>query len=109
MTKLTLKKSSWFGATKQEASFPTVEAVVMQCTNPYNYLKEAKDFKCALLRHFKEEWFRSQDLETLFNMELIFEQRKKPRTPLRVRALVKTIILDLSQIDLNAQTKARKT
>ncbi|GJR48174.1 putative reverse transcriptase domain-containing protein [Tanacetum coccineum] len=68
------------------------------------YCDASKKGLGAVLRTDRKNSVRSQDLEDIF----IWNLRKEREPPLRVRALVMTISLDLPKQILNAQTEARK-
>ncbi|GKA60330.1 putative reverse transcriptase domain-containing protein [Tanacetum coccineum] len=61
-----------------------------------------------ILRHFKEGFGRCVDTKRKANVVVDALSRKEREPPLRVRALVMTISLDLPKQILNAQTEARK-
>ncbi|GJQ97600.1 putative reverse transcriptase domain-containing protein [Tanacetum coccineum] len=130
MTKLTQKKVKFEWGDKQEAAFQLLKQKL--CSAPILALPEgSKDFivYCDASRRV---WallvFRSLKIwEALFRKELLSDydcdiryhpgkanvvadalSRKEREPPLRVRALVMTISLDLPKQILNAQTEARK-
>ncbi|GJX16278.1 putative reverse transcriptase domain-containing protein [Tanacetum coccineum] len=98
-------------------AYSTVEAEIMQCTNPC--LTEEAKMKHRILRRFKEGFGRCVDAKRKdlqysdnhprkANVVADALSRKEQEPPLRVRALVMTISLDLPRQILNAQTEARK-
>nr|GFC00900.1 putative reverse transcriptase domain-containing protein [Tanacetum cinerariifolium] len=99
MTKLTQRKVEFEWGDKEEAAFQLLKqklwlgAVLMQREKVISYA----------LRQLKihEENYTTQDLE----LGAVVKEREPP---LRVRALVMTIGLDLPRQILNAQTEARK-
>nr|GFC36376.1 reverse transcriptase domain-containing protein [Tanacetum cinerariifolium] len=97
MTKLTQKKVKFKWGDKQEAAFQLLKQKF--CNAPILALPEgSEDFivYCDALNKGKE------------NVVADVLSRKEQEPPLRVRALVMTISLDLPRQILNAQTKARK-
>ncbi|GJT32329.1 putative reverse transcriptase domain-containing protein [Tanacetum coccineum] len=119
MTKLTQKKVKFEWGDKQEAAFQLLKQKLCSAPHPCHYLKEAKIHR--IQRRFKE-WLgavlmskikvdvRSQDLEARSGRKRKGGGGggKEREPPLRVRALVMTISLDLPKQILNAQTKARR-
>ncbi|GJR43525.1 putative reverse transcriptase domain-containing protein [Tanacetum coccineum] len=96
MTKLTQKKVKFVWGDKQEAAFQLLKQKL--CSAPILALPEGSEDFIAYCDVY----------ESSLVAELIKENRKKREPPLRVRALVMTISLDLPKQILNAQTEARK-
>ncbi|GJU29844.1 putative reverse transcriptase domain-containing protein [Tanacetum coccineum] len=130
MTKLTQKKVKFEWGDKQEAAFQLLKQKL--CSAPILALPEGsedfiaycdaskKGLGAVLMQREKvisyaSRHVRSQDLEALSirnqgkaNVIADALSRKEREPPLRVRALVMTISLDLPKQILNAQTEARK-
>ncbi|GJT87419.1 putative reverse transcriptase domain-containing protein [Tanacetum coccineum] len=125
-----LQGSSVYSKIDLRSSFSTVEAEVMQCTNPgltegvkilsHTAMLQRGFGRCVNAR---ERWRAYASRQLKFhkkNLRLIIWNlgkanvvadalsRKEREPPLRVRALVMTIGLDLPKQILNAQTEARK-
>nr|GFA09947.1 reverse transcriptase domain-containing protein [Tanacetum cinerariifolium] len=109
MTKLTQKKTKFKWGDKQEAVFQLLKQKL--CSTPILALPEgSEDFVAYCDASIKE-------LLSDYNCEIRYHPRKenvvsdalsrKEREPLRVRALVMTIGLDLPKQILNAQTEAK--
>nr|GFB51676.1 retrotransposon protein, putative, Ty3-gypsy subclass [Tanacetum cinerariifolium] len=97
MTKLTQKNIKFEWGDKQEAAFQLLKQKL--CSAPILALPEGKllsDYDCEIRYHPGKANVVADALS------------RKEREPLRVRALVMTIGLDLPKQILNAQTKARK-
>nr|GFD08127.1 putative reverse transcriptase domain-containing protein [Tanacetum cinerariifolium] len=94
MTKLTQKKVKFEWGDKQEAAFQLLKQKL--CSAPILALPEgSEDFIVYCDASIK-------------GLGAVLMQREKEQEPLRVRALVITISLDLPNQILNAQTEARK-
>nr|GEV73627.1 putative reverse transcriptase domain, ribonuclease H-like domain, aspartic peptidase domain protein [Tanacetum cinerariifolium] len=94
MTKLTQKKIKFEWGDKQEAAFQLLKQKL--CSAPILALPEgSEDFIVYCDASIK-------------GLGAVLMQREKEEEPLRVRALVMTISLDLPKQILNAQTEARK-
>ncbi|GJW51281.1 putative reverse transcriptase domain-containing protein [Tanacetum coccineum] len=126
MTKLTQKKVKFEWGDKQEAAFQLLKQKL--CSAPILALPEgSEDFiaycdsfkKCSALKKIEALSVRTKctvftDHKSLQHIldqkEQTIDKRRCERTrpPLRVRALVMTISLDLPKQILNAQTEARK-
>ncbi|GJW35480.1 putative reverse transcriptase domain-containing protein [Tanacetum coccineum] len=133
MTKLTQKKVKFVWGDKQEATFQLLKQKL--CSEPIMALPEgSKDFIAycdasikglgvVLIQREKKELNMRQrrwlDLLSDYDCEIRYHSgkenvvadalsRKEQNKPLRVRALVMTIGLDLPKQILNAQTEARK-
>nr|GEW41042.1 putative reverse transcriptase domain-containing protein [Tanacetum cinerariifolium] len=122
MTKLTQKKVKFDWGDKQEAAFQIIKKKI--CSAPILALpKGSEDFVVtAMLRSKKElntrqrrwlELLSDYDCEILYhlgktNVAADALGRKERIKPLRIRALVMTISLDIPKQILEAQTEARK-
>ncbi|GJS51842.1 putative reverse transcriptase domain-containing protein [Tanacetum coccineum] len=124
MTKLTQKKVKFVWSDKQEAAFQLLKQKL--CSAPILALPEGsedfiaycdaskKGLGAVLMQREKVISYASRQLKiheknyTMHDLELGAVSRKEREPPLRVRALVMTISLDLPKQILNAQTKAQK-
>ncbi|GJW35441.1 putative reverse transcriptase domain-containing protein [Tanacetum coccineum] len=113
MTKLTQKKVKFEWGDKQEAAFQLLKQKL--CSAPILALPEgSEDFiaYCDASKVRVEQFRRCVDakrkVESKMSLAEALRSKKKREPPLRVRALVMTISLDLPKQILNAQTKARK-
>ncbi|GJT90606.1 putative reverse transcriptase domain-containing protein [Tanacetum coccineum] len=114
MTKLTQKKVKFVWGDKQEATFQLLKQKL--CSAPILALPEgSEDFiaYCDALKKGLGVVLIDYDCEIRYhpgkaNVVADALSRKERDQPLRVRALVMTIGLDLPKQILNAQTKARK-
>nr|GEY69197.1 putative reverse transcriptase domain-containing protein [Tanacetum cinerariifolium] len=114
MTKLTQKKVKFEWGDKQEAAFQLLKQKL--CSTPILALpKESEDF----IKELNMRQRRWLELLSDYYCEIRYHSgkanlvadalsRKEREPPLRVRALVMTIGLDLPRKILNAQTEARK-
>ncbi|GJV98231.1 hypothetical protein Tco_1553483 [Tanacetum coccineum] len=89
------------GAISKKQHFQLLQQKLCQCTNPC--LPEGKRRFHRILRRFKEGFGRCVDAKRKDALS-----RKEREPPLRVRALVMTISLDLPKMILNAQTEAQR-
>ncbi|GKB66660.1 hypothetical protein Tco_0928072 [Tanacetum coccineum] len=121
MTKLTQKKVAFEWGDKQEAAFQTLKTKL--CSTPILALPKDWNFIFYCVRHIKdlgsvmnakrEELLSDYDCEIRYhpgkaNVVADALSRKERSKPLRVRALVMTIGLDLPKQILNAQIEAQK-
>ncbi|GJZ17717.1 hypothetical protein Tco_0553840 [Tanacetum coccineum] len=112
MTKLTQKESSLIGGDKTEAAFSTVEAEAVQMHNPA--LPEgSEEFivnSDASKNGLGDVLIAKRKADSMHHASTICNgtNRKEREPPLRVRALVMTIGLDLPKQILKAQTEAWK-
>nr|GEX42293.1 putative reverse transcriptase domain-containing protein [Tanacetum cinerariifolium] len=113
MTKLTQKKIMFDWGDKQEATFQLLKQKL--CSAPILALPEgAEDFELNMRQHRWLELLSDYDCEIRYhpgkaNVVADALSRKEWIKPLRVRALVMTIGLDLPKQILGAQTEAKKT
>ncbi|GJQ89594.1 putative reverse transcriptase domain-containing protein [Tanacetum coccineum] len=115
MTKLTQKKFKFEWGDKQDAAFQLLKQKL--CSAPILALPEGSEDFIALLATFIKEGFgrlygvhRSQEFATHLRSKRVEHEATtlEREPPLRVRALVMTISLDLPKQILNAQTEARR-
>nr|GEY61158.1 putative reverse transcriptase domain-containing protein [Tanacetum cinerariifolium] len=115
MTKLTQKKVKFEWGDKQEAAFQPLKQKL--CSEPILALPEGSEDFIKELNMRQHRWLK---LLSDYDCEIRYHQgkanvivdalsRKEREPPLRVRALVMTIGLDLPRQILNAQTEARKS
>nr|GFC27148.1 reverse transcriptase domain-containing protein [Tanacetum cinerariifolium] len=93
---------------KREAAFQLLKQKL--CSAPILALPEGKQRFYRILRCFEQRVGRCVDAKREGKANVVADalSRKEREPPLRVRALVMTIGLDLPKQILNAQTKARK-
>ncbi|GJZ41894.1 putative reverse transcriptase domain-containing protein, partial [Tanacetum coccineum] len=114
MTKLTQKKVAFECSDKQEATFQTLKNNVDAKREDYKSLQHILDQKELNMRQSRWlELLSDYDCEIRYhpgkeNVVADALSRKEKIKPLRVRALVMTIGLDLPKQILNAQTEAQK-
>ncbi|GKB35067.1 putative reverse transcriptase domain-containing protein, partial [Tanacetum coccineum] len=110
MTKLTQKKVKFEWDDKQEAAFQLLKQKL--CSAPIIALPEGSD-DFIDMRTLQRRLLSDYDCDIRYhpgkaNVVADALSRKEQEPPLRVRALVMTIVLDLPKQILNAQTEARK-
>nr|GFB06561.1 putative reverse transcriptase domain-containing protein [Tanacetum cinerariifolium] len=114
MTKLTQKKVKFEWGDKQEAAFQPLKQKL--CSAPILALPEGSEDFIKELNMRQRRWLKllsDYDCDIHYhprkaNVVADALSRKEQEPPLRVRALVMTIGLDLPRQILNAQTEARK-
>ncbi|GJX50299.1 putative reverse transcriptase domain-containing protein [Tanacetum coccineum] len=105
MTKLTQKGVKFDWGDKQEAAFQLLKQKL--CSAPILCLTRRKRRLHRILHCFKEGFGRSVEAKRKEGLNKSTRHWKE-REPLRVQALVMTIVLDLPKQILKAQTEARK-
>nr|GFC33848.1 transposon Ty3-G Gag-Pol polyprotein [Tanacetum cinerariifolium] len=108
MTKLTQKKVKFERGDKQEAAFQLLKQKL--CSAPTLALPEGSEDFIVYCDASNKGFGRCVDAKREGKANVVVDalSRKEREPPLRVRALVITIALDLPRQILNAQTEARK-
>ncbi|GJS82004.1 putative reverse transcriptase domain-containing protein [Tanacetum coccineum] len=109
MTKLTQKKVKFEWGDKQETAFQLLKQKLLQVPPILALMEGSEDF-ISILPTLQERFGRCVDAKREGKANVVADalSRKEREPPLRVRALVMTISLDLPKQILNAQTEARK-